>query len=303
MNNRLITVLLIEDNPGDAGLIRAALSEAKGGEFALEWVERLSAGIERLESGGIDIVLLDLSLPDSRGLETLRKIQTAAPDIPVVVLTGLDDETIALNSVQAGAQDYLVKGDMAGNLLARAIRYAIERQRMQVAMQSLSLVDDLTGLFNRRGFLTLAQQEMKTAERINKPVLIVFCDMDELKSINDTLGHQEGDRAICAAAEVIRNTFREPDIVARLGGDEFAVYAMLNIDIDENILKNRLEQNLEERNRKGDLPFLLSISIGIVRNQAGSPGNIEDLLKEADRRMYEEKHLHKLRVVAKVSNG
>lgn len=303
MNKGPITVLLIEDNPGDAGLIRVALADARGGNFALVWAERLATGIERIDNGGIDIVLLDLSLPDSAGLETLRKLQAAAPDIPVVVLTGLDDETTALNAVQAGAQDYLLKGDLESNLLGRAIRYAIERQRMQLAMQSLSLVDDLTGLYNRRGFLTLGRQEIKTAERINKPVLILFCDLDGLKWINDTLGHQEGDRALREAAHVIRKSFREPDIVARLGGDEFAVYAMFNIDVDENMLKERLKQNLAERNRKGDLPFRLSMSIGMARSQPGTAYTLDDLLEEADRCMYEEKRRHKLKLVANVSNG
>ena len=197
----------------------------------------------------------------------------------------------------------MVKGDMESNILGRAIRYAIERQRMQVAMQSLSLVDDLTGLFNRRGFMTLAHQEMKTAGRVGNPVVIMFCDLDSLKGINDTHGHTAGDQALREVAYILHASFRDSDIIARLGGDEFAIYAMLTADVDEYMLRTRVEQAIEEKNRRGDLPFAISLSIGMVRYQPDGSQTLEDLLEEADRRMYEEKHLHKLRVIAKVSNG
>jgi two-component system cell cycle sensor histidine kinase/response regulator CckA len=130
-----IKILLIEDNPGDARLIREMLTDAGAHGITLEWVSRLSQGLECLGKGEIDLVLLNLSLPDSQGLDTFLTVQTHAPEIPFVVLTGLNDETLALTAVQKGAQDYLLKGEMAGNKLFRAVRYAAERKRVQAVVR------------------------------------------------------------------------------------------------------------------------------------------------------------------------
>lgn len=123
-----IRVLLIEDNPADAAFIEEMLSEAKDISFELEWKERLSIGLERLAKKGIDVVLLDLNLPDSRGFNTFAKALAQAPEIPIVVLTGLDDETLAIRAVRTGAQDYLIKKHVNSSLLVRTIRYAIARR-------------------------------------------------------------------------------------------------------------------------------------------------------------------------------
>jgi PAS domain S-box-containing protein len=130
-----LNILLVEDNPGDARLIREALISARGAQFHLQVVDRLSTGIERLAAGGIDLVLLDLSLPDSQGLETFTTVHARAPGVPIIVLTGLDNDTVATTAVREGAQDYLVKGQATGDLLARSIRYAIERQRAEEALR------------------------------------------------------------------------------------------------------------------------------------------------------------------------
>jgi DNA-binding response OmpR family regulator len=131
MKNEHIRVLLVEDNPGDARLIQEMLREATSTPFELECADRLSSGLEHLTHEGIDVVLLDLGLPDSQGIDTLAKMRAEAPDIPVVVLTGLEDETLAVKAVQQGAQDYLGKGQLDNRLLVRSIRYAIERQRWE----------------------------------------------------------------------------------------------------------------------------------------------------------------------------
>ena len=133
MDDKQFKVLLIEDNPGDVRLIREMLAEAGGALYDLECADWLQTGLERLAKGGIDVLLLDLGLPDSQGLDTLGRVlaeSLAAPAV-IVVLTGLDDETLAVQAVGAGAQDYLVKGQVEGNLLVRALRYAIERQRAE----------------------------------------------------------------------------------------------------------------------------------------------------------------------------
>jgi sigma-B regulation protein RsbU (phosphoserine phosphatase) len=125
-----IRTLLIEDNPGDARLIQLMVEEAGGGLFEFERVERLGEALERLSEGGIGVVLLDLSLPDSRGLDTFLQLHARAPRVPIIVLSGLNDTTVAVQAVHEGAQDYLIKGQVDGQLLVRAMRYAIERKRM-----------------------------------------------------------------------------------------------------------------------------------------------------------------------------
>jgi len=140
MNSEAIRVLLIGDNPGDARLIREMLApgpcpgtraEVRSAIFDLECADRLSTGLERLTEGGIDVLLLDLGLPDSRGLDTLGRAYAQAPQVPIIVLTVLDDEALAVKAMREGAQDYLVKGRVDSNLLVRSIRYATERKRAE----------------------------------------------------------------------------------------------------------------------------------------------------------------------------
>src|SRR3954451_5403331 len=130
-----ITVLLVEDNPGDARLLREAVHEAEGQQIHLVHVDTLAKGLARLGQERFDVVMLDLSLPDADGLETLVKTHEHAPSVPIVVLTGLDDEALAIRAVREGAQDYLVKGQVTSQLLVRAMRYATERKRAIEALQ------------------------------------------------------------------------------------------------------------------------------------------------------------------------
>jgi len=138
MNGQRFKVLLVEDNPGDARLIQESLAEAKGDPFDLETADRLVSGLRRLSAGGIDAVLLDLALPDSKGRETFVKAKAQAPAVPIIILTGLGDEVLALKMVQEGAQDYLAKIDLNGSVLSRAIRYAIERGRTEQQIRTLN---------------------------------------------------------------------------------------------------------------------------------------------------------------------
>ncbi len=135
MNDRPVNVLLIEDNPGDARLIKEFLAETESALFDLTWSDCLSKGLEHIATKAIDIILLDLQLPDSQGLETLVRVHTQAPEAPIVVLTGFDDETLAIKAVKEGVQDYLIKGQVDSNLLMRAMRYAIERKNTEKALR------------------------------------------------------------------------------------------------------------------------------------------------------------------------
>jgi sigma-B regulation protein RsbU (phosphoserine phosphatase) len=134
-----IRALLIEDNPGDARLIREMLREAGGAHAAVELThaDRLAPGLEQLTNQVTDVGLLDLSLPDSRGFDTFSTIHTHVPDVAIVVLSGLDDETLAVHAVQEGAQDYLVKGQVDGAAILRSMRYAIQRQRLESVRRDL----------------------------------------------------------------------------------------------------------------------------------------------------------------------
>lgn len=136
MANKHIHVLMIEDDPDDAVLVKDMLSEAAKGHFTVHHRQRLSEGVELLKKESFDVVLLDLSLPDEQGLATLGAVRTAAPDLPVVIMTGLDDETRAIQALQGGAEDYLVKGQDTSSSLARCIRYAIERNRLEATLES-----------------------------------------------------------------------------------------------------------------------------------------------------------------------
>ena len=140
MSSRPTTVLLIEDNPGDVRLIRELLAEAGGDRFKLECATHLSAGLERLVEDDIGLVLLDLGLPDSQGLDTFTKTYAQAPRVPIVVLSGLADEDLAIKTVQEGAQDYLVKGHLDSHVLVRTIRYAVERKQTEEELRGQALI-------------------------------------------------------------------------------------------------------------------------------------------------------------------
>lgn len=164
-----------------------------------------------------------------------------------------------------------------------------ERHRVQEALRSLSLHDELTGLFNRRGFITHAEQQLKLARRIDGQLLIVFADLDGLKQINDELGHQAGDDAIRDAADVLRHSFRESDILARLGGDEFAVLATGTDGHAVDVINQRLQACVDAHNACGTRPCRLSLSVGIIPYDPSRPAPVSELLTRADAAMYANK--------------
>ena len=282
-------VLLIEDDPAYARLIETLLEEEVGGGYDVERASRLEEGLVRLRAGNIDAVLLDLTLPDSKGLDTFVRVCDAAPGVPIVVLTGFDDEQMALDAVKRGAQDYLVKGNAENDSLTRSLRYAIERNRMQAALREQALVDELTGLRNRRGFLTLAEPQLKLARRSEYPVTLLFIDLDGMKSINDVHGHAEGDRALRDTATLMEQSFRASDLQARMGGDEFCALLSDCSEPDRVVAEARLRDALEAHNRRGARPYELSLSVGHATWYPDDPRSVGQLIEAADRSMYEDK--------------
>ncbi len=164
-----------------------------------------------------------------------------------------------------------------------------ERKRMEEALRALSLRDELTGLYNRRGFLTLAEQQLKIADRVKKGMLLIFADLDGMKQINDTLGHPEGDRALIDVGYILKKTFRESDIIARFGGDEFVVLSLETPESSADVLTNRLNEHMTYHNRYENRSYELSVSTGIARYDPENPLSLHDLLIRADRMMYENK--------------
>lgn len=290
MRQRPIKVLLVESDREYLDQLRGRLGDVRAGAgIDMEWAGELSQALSRLTQGGIDAVLLDLDLPDSKGMVTFERTYAFAPDVPVVVLTDEEDEEVAVSTVQGGAQDYLVKSEVGPAVLARAVRHAIERHRLLSALRSLSLIDDLTGLYNRRGFADLGEQYLKLARRTARGVTMVFLDLDRFKTINDSLGHHVGDRALIKVADILRATFRRSDIIARLGGDEFAVLALEASGESAELLVERLRERFREFNQSGRESYQLLVSIGMSRHDGDMRMRLEDLLSEADNAMYEEK--------------
>jgi diguanylate cyclase (GGDEF)-like protein/PAS domain S-box-containing protein len=169
------------------------------------------------------------------------------------------------------------------------VAQVIERKRMEQEIVSLSLTDELTGLYNRRGFTVLAEQELKLAYRFKRSVSLFFCDVDDLKTINDSFGHAQGDAALKEVSAILKETFREADIPARIGGDEFVVLAPDASIESAEIFTRRIRTRLERRNQKGEHPYHLTLSVGISRFDPETPHSINELISQADELMYIQK--------------
>jgi diguanylate cyclase (GGDEF)-like protein len=281
-------VLLIEDNPGDARLIREMLSEEPESPFSLHTADRLQNGLEQLSAGETVLVLLDLSLPDSFGLETFAKVYAHSPTVPIIVLTGNDDQTVALSAVKGGAQDYLVKGRLDRDLLLRSMQYSIERKRYQVQLEHQANYDALTGLPNRNLLHDRLRQAVY-AQRTPRAIAVVFIDLDHFKFVNDSLGHSTGDKLLKGMAERLRSVLREGDTVGRVGGDEFVL--ILNDQSNEEVIfraMQRITAEISQPMMIDGKELYVTCSAGIsLYPQDGD--DVDTLLKNADAAMYRAK--------------
>ncbi|MGH8691160.1 MAG: putative bifunctional diguanylate cyclase/phosphodiesterase [Burkholderiales bacterium] len=288
MNTSTHNVLLIEDNPGDARLIQEMIREDPDAPFKLHCADRLSRALEHLSNGETGLVLLDLSLPDSIGLDTFARVYAHSPTVPIIVLTGNDDQKTALSAVKGGAQDYLVKGRLDRELLLRAMHYSIERKRYQVQLEHQANYDALTGLPNRNLLHDRLRQAVY-AQRLPRAIAVVFMDLDHFKFVNDSLGHSTGDLLLKAMAERLRSVLREGDTVGRVGGDEFVL--ILNDQSNEEIIyraMQRISSKVSELITIGGKELYVTCSAGIsIYPQDGR--DVETLLKNADAAMYRAK--------------
>jgi diguanylate cyclase (GGDEF)-like protein len=288
MSAETIKALLIEDQPGDARLTSEMVAAVTGTPTQLSFADRLSTGMRRLAKGGIDVVLLDLGLPDSQGLATFATVYAQVSEIPIVVLTGIDDEKHGVEAVQQGAQDYLVKGQVDGDTLLRTIRYAIERKRSQQRIHYLAYYDSLTSLPNRRLFHDRLSQSLALARRYNRVLAVLFFDLDHFKTVNDTLGHPVGDLLLQTVAERL-SCLRASDTIARLGGDEFAILLPeITLAEDVSAVAEKILVALKPPFAIGGNELFTSTSMGIsiYPNDGEDP---ETLMKNVDIAMYRAK--------------
>ena len=229
--NLIRRILLVEDTAQDALIITHHLRKLPLAQRPdIVHVTSLSDAEAELRRSNYDCLLLDLGLPDGRGLDNVRRIRASCVDVAIVVLTGLDDDKLALEALRCGAQEYLVKGKYEGGVLLRALNHAVERHRMVLEIDRQRQQNDfnaghdmLTGLVNRQLFADRAQEALAQAERRGERLALCFLDLDGFKPVNDALGHAVGDALLKEVARVLTDSVRESDTVARVGGDEFVV--------------------------------------------------------------------------------
>lgn len=228
-----------------------------------------------------------------------RLVQTG--EVEVIGTLGVDwlgaplkveGRTIGVMTVQSYQPEIHYNRDDLNLLefVSTQVAQAIERKRSEEALRNLSLTDDLTGLYNRRAFTMLAEQQMKLTHRLQRRMLLLFGDVDNLKIINDTHGHPMGDQALKEVASVLKETFREVDIIARLGGDEFVILAPDASVESVDTLVERLQDTLRARNQAAERPYQLTVSVGIANYDPEQPCLVDELIARADVEMYRHKH-------------
>lgn len=232
MINRRIQVLLVEDDPDAFFLLEQVLSQTRerSVELQFHFSNSLETAFEQIAKGNIDVILLDLYLPDSRGIETFHAVTHRAPEIPVVILSVFEQDPLVREAVQAGAQDYFLKRETHLDFLVRVLQNAMERHKLtreinqtRLHLERLALIDSLTGLFNQRGLEEILTTEMQRAKRKESNLLVLLVDLDDFKKMNHSLGHAIGDVILKEVAHKLKNSLRTSDYVARVGGDEFVI--------------------------------------------------------------------------------
>lgn len=274
-------ILLIEDDRAYARLVEEALGEIPTVDFEVVHVDHLRSALARLQEDIFGIVLLDLSLPDASGLDTFRAIAAQAPETPVVILTGMADERIALQAIQEGAQDYLVKAAVGSDVLVRSIRYSIERHRLLARIRETSVRDAVTGLQNRAGFTVLAEQQLKLADRNHKELVLLLLRTASRGGPGGGEGG-EGDAAVRRLAEALQDTFRRSDVLGRIEPDLFAVLAIdAHLSSMQAVLP-RLRRNLAALQEELSPTSPLAVNVGLARYDPAAPSEQDVLFRAAE---------------------
>ncbi len=279
-------LLVVGDGRKDPSNLQQAISCGGSVQCNTVNVEHLKETLQHSTADIPNLILLDFD--NSTGLlaKILSQVRKMTCGVPVLLLpekwTALDIPTPAHAS----------KGPFQANenhrQLSRLLRNGIWHPQSQLELSRLALYDDLTGLYNRRGFQVLGSQALKMAYRLKKNLLLFFADLDNLKKINDQFGHQEGDRALVKVAEIFKKTFRNSDITARFGGDEFVALVIEDCGQSEATISHRLQGNLADFAAK-ERNYLLSFSFGAAECFSSGRASLQKLLDEADHSLYEQK--------------
>ncbi|MEM7764369.1 MAG: EAL domain-containing protein [Pseudomonadota bacterium] len=289
-------VLVVEDNKDDLDLVTMSLQRADRG-INVTAANSISHARATLAEQDFDIALLDLSLPDSFGLSTIKELQRANDSLPIIVLSGDDNQNTALAAARLGVEDFVNKGDYIGAPFVRTLRYAIERKRSEQRLREMADFDQLTRLANRQNFNRQLLKAIGHAERSDEVMGLLFIDLNEFKAVNDTLGHHAGDQLLSQVAARLKGAVRSNDLVGRLGGDEFCILAeTLKSPLDAEIVAAKVMASLKA-------PFQLSghvVNIGASIGIAMFPHDADDaeeLLTRADLAMYEAKRTGRSRLL------
>jgi diguanylate cyclase len=261
-------VLLIEERRGFAALVAALLEEAAPAEFRVEVSATPDAAVDRLLDDGIDAVLLD-------GIRTLERVHAAALGRPVIVLSPVDDDAVALGAIRAGAQECVPRDGIDGRTLVRALRHGVERHRREARLAHRALHDPLTGLPNRALFFDRLRLALSRLQRTQTCLAVLFLDLDDFKSLNDALGHAAGDQFLVEVAHRLRGGLRGGDTAARLGGDEFLVLC-------EDVAGLAEVRSIADR-IVAELPGSVSVGVTLAVDGDEDP---EQLVRSADAAMY-----------------
>jgi diguanylate cyclase (GGDEF)-like protein len=282
-------VLMIDHDAVDPREVEDLLARATTAEYAVRHKHSLEGGLEELKAAETACVLLDLSIPRG-GLDALVDVRKLAPDAAIIVITDPEDEGLALEALKAGAQDYLVRGTEDERIVARAVRYALERKRAERALMRRAVHDPLTNLPNRSLFLDRLGMALARLSRTkSSQVSVLFIDIDNFKALNDRFGHEGGDRVLIEVARRLREQLRPEDTVARFGGDEFVVLCEEGHGLEEpERVAARLRDALGHPVVLPDGEAVLHASVGIsvTTNPRSRP---ELMLREADLAMYQAK--------------
>jgi diguanylate cyclase (GGDEF)-like protein len=282
-----IRLLLVGHSPAEEQALRELSSRLDAPRFEWAQVESLELALARMAVRVPDVMLIRLRVHGDE-MDAVHELVNRHPSVSVIAIVPPEAEAPGLAAIHMGAQDYVVSGRADAERLRHMIRTTVERNRLWSALRETALIDELTGLYNRRGFLALARQQLRLAQRAGLDATLLFVDIDNMKRINDTLGHRYGDMALIETADYLRGSFRDADLVGRIGGDEFVVLALESVDSPVETLVSRLEQRLKDRTPGGG-PYELRLSIGRAEFTPDAPSPIEALLAVADSAMYKQK--------------
>jgi diguanylate cyclase (GGDEF)-like protein len=278
-------IIVVDD---DEVLSRLLKQYFTGAGHVCEAFPDAEAALERMGGTVFDVLVTDIVLPGMKGLELADRAHRLRPEMSIVITTGFIDNFSYDEAIAAGAADFIKKPFSLNELMIR-----IKHVRLQERLRKMSITDELTGLPNRRGFFVLAEQQLRSAQRSRWPLVLLFADLDDFKMINDTLGHQAGDEALCSMADLFRRSYRDSDIIARMGGDEFAILLVNPTDNGVKAAQDRLQQNLDQFNARENGAYQLKVSIGTAEFEPTVQSSIDALMRLADERMYAEKERSK----------